>query len=158
MAGTNRSADTLLTEEHRKLVGSELPSQRELVTRLDIRKYAIAANHTERRYLDGDEAPPLFYRALFWGICGQEELRPDGLPGDAVVPGLPLDRVMAGGVEVTFHRSIRPGDELIAHRRLTDLFEKRGRSGPLIFAETEVRLETASGELVLVERSTRIIH
>ena len=42
---------------------------------------------------------------------------------------------MAGGLKIEYHRDIFPGDWLTATRTLTDIYEKQGRSGPLIFYE-----------------------
>ena len=55
-----------------------------------------------------------------------------------------------------FERPIVPGDELVATRTLVDIREKEGKTGPLIFLETETRIETADGELVLTELATTI--
>ena len=51
---------------------------------------------------------------------------------------------------------IRPGDKLAITRRLKDLYEKEGKSGPLIFVVTEVVVETEDGEPVLNETTSLI--
>jgi len=143
----------LLTPGMLAHVGHSGPPRTELVTRRDIRKYAIASGHRLRKYLDGDEAPPLFHVALFWDVVEKAELSPDGVSVDPLLPELPLRRAMAGGISVRYHRPVRPGDTLVARRTLTDLYEKAGRSGPLLFYE--VTLE--SGEPVLTEKTTRLL-
>jgi len=148
----------LLSTEMKKWVGRSLPPRRETATRTEIRKYAIATNQTLRKFLDGDEAPPLFYFSLFFDYGELGELGPDGIRAhNPILPDLPLKRAMAGGLELEFERPIHPGDRLVGTRTLTDLYEKAGRSGPLIFYDTELRIETEVGELVLVERATRIL-
>ena len=148
--------ESLLTPEIRACVGRAAPPRHEVATRRDIRHYAMATRQSDPRYLAGDEAPPLYYTALFWPEAPLDTLRPDGLTNDMLLPSLPLQRVMAGGVRVRFERPIRPGDELVATRTIVDIREKEGKTGPLIFLETETCIETESGELVLTEVTTTI--
>ena len=63
---------------------------------------------------------------------------------------------MAGNSDTTYHRPIRPGDRLVITRRLKDIYEKQGKSGPLIFVVTETLIETADGEPVLNEVTSLI--
>ncbi len=146
----------LLTQEILDCIGSSAPPRREVATQRDIRHYAMATRQRNPRYLSGEEAPPLYYTALFWPEAPLDTLRPDGLTTDMLLPALPLQRVMAGGVRVRYERPIVPGDELVATRTIVDIREKEGKTGPLIFLETETRIETAAGELVLTEVSTTI--
>ena len=147
----------LLTPEMLAHVGRAQPPRTELVTRRDIRKYAIATGQRRRKYLDGDEAPPLFHVALFWDVVEKEHLTADGVSVDPLLPALPLTRAMAGGIMVRYHRPVRPGDTLVARRTLTDLYEKVGRSGPLLFYEVTLDVTLESGEPVLTEKTTRLL-
>jgi hydroxyacyl-ACP dehydratase HTD2-like protein with hotdog domain len=147
----------LLTPELLAHVGRQAPPDRQVVTRRDIRKYAIASGQTQPRYLDGDVAPPLFHVALFWPVVPRERLTTDGVAGDDLVPKLPLERAMAGGLDIEFFGEMRPGDEVIATRTLTNLYEKAGRSGPLIFYEIVMEVRRPSGELLVREKTTRIL-
>lgn len=147
----------LLTPELLAAVGRQAEPKTEVVTRRDIRKYAIASGHRQRRFLDGDEAPPLFHVALFWDVVERDQLTPDGVSIDTLIPKLPLTRAMAGGLEIDYHRPIRPGDVLTARRTLTDLYEKEGRSGPLIFYEVVMEVTNQEGEAVLTEKTTRLL-
>jgi hydroxyacyl-ACP dehydratase HTD2-like protein with hotdog domain len=150
-------AENLLTAELLAHIGKSAPPQTELVTRKDIRKYAVATDQRLRKYLDGDEAPPLFHIALFWPVVELDQLTPDGVSIDPLVPEFPLKRAMAGGVRINYHRRIVPGDVLVSKRTLTDMYEKQGSQGPLIFYEVTTRIETESGEPVLTELNTRIM-
>ncbi|MCC5873303.1 MAG: MaoC family dehydratase N-terminal domain-containing protein [Gammaproteobacteria bacterium] len=147
----------LLTPELKACIGREAPPRTEVVTRRDIRKYALSTGTRIRKHLDGDEAPPLYHVALFWDVVELEQLTPDGVSVDTLLPKLPLDRAMAGGLEITYHRPIVPGDVLVARRTLTDLYEKSGRSGPLIFYEITLDVRTEGGAPVLEEVTTRIL-
>ena len=85
------------------------------------------------------------------------ELTPDGVSIDKLLPKFPLDRAMAGGLEINYQRKIYPGDTLVGTRTLTDIYEKSGRSGPLIFYEVVLDVKLESGEPVLTEKTTRIL-
>jgi 3-methylfumaryl-CoA hydratase len=147
----------LLTDEHLSWIGETEPPVTVEVSRRDIQKYAAATEQLQERYLSGDEAPPMFVFNLFSKIPALAELRADGLartttPG----PSLPLERIMAGGTELFLQRAIRPGETLIGTRTITDISEKQGRSGPLIFLERVLQVSTVDGEPVLEERQTAI--
>jgi hydroxyacyl-ACP dehydratase HTD2-like protein with hotdog domain len=148
---------SLLSPQLLAQIGSRSGPQTELVTRKDIRKYSIATGQRLRRYLDGDVAPPMFHLALFWPVRPIEQLTPDGVTTDEMFPELPLKRAMAGGLKVEYHRPIKPGDLLSSTRTLTDIYQKQGSSGPLIFVEVTMEVVNGAGELVLIEKTTRIL-
>ena len=86
-----------------------------------------------------------------------EQLSPDGVAIDALLPEFPLKRAMAGGLKIAYHRTIRPGDVLLASRTLTNIWQKEGSSGPLIFYEIVMTVENERGEPVVTETTTRIL-
>ena len=148
---------SLLTAEHRAWIGHEDAPLHVEVSRRDIIKYSIATEQVQERYLRGDEAPPMFIFNLFGALRPIGELRPDGLGrGQNAGPKLPLQRVMAGGMELLVQRPIRPGDRLTGTHRIVDMFEKTGAQGPLIFTVRELRVVADNGEPVLVETQTAI--
>jgi len=148
---------TLLTSDLLANIGRSAPPRKELVTRRDIRKYAIATGQRLEKYLAGDEAPPMFHVALFWDVVELEKLTPDGVSIDSLLPKFPLERAMAGGLKIDYYRAIFPGDVLVATRTLTDIYEKQGSKGPLIFYEVIMQVESESGERVITEKTTRIL-
>ena len=148
---------SLLSEELLSNIGRSSEPHRELVTRRDIRKYAVATGNRQQKYLDGDQAPPMFHVPLFWDIVPLEQLTPDGVSIDTLLPKFPLEKAMAGGLEIEYHQPVRPGDWLTATRTLTDIYEKEGRSGPLIFYEVVMDVRNDDGELVIREKTTRIL-
>jgi 3-methylfumaryl-CoA hydratase len=83
-------------------------------------------------------------------------MRPDGLARSGDGPKLPLKRVMAGGTELLIHRPILPGDRLVGTQTITDMFEKQGVTGPLIFTVRTLEVKTIDGEPVLDEIQTSI--
>jgi 3-methylfumaryl-CoA hydratase len=146
----------LLTADITAKIGQANPTVHVEVTRRDIQKYAVSTGQKARKYLDGDEAPPLFHFGYAMEILPPEALRKDGLAEDKLIPPLPLKRVMAGNSDTIYHRPIRPGDKLAITRRLKDIYEKEGKTGPLIFVVTEVVVETENGEPVLNETTSLI--
>ena len=148
---------SLLTPELLANIGKQSEPHREIVTRRDIRKYAIATNNPQRKYLDGDEAPPMFHVPLFWDVVELDKLTPDGVSVDTLLPKFPLERAMAGGLEIEYLKPIYPGDWLTSTRTLTDIYEKEGRSGPLIFYEVVMEIRNDEGDLVIREKTTRIL-
>ena len=146
----------LITPQIRQWVGRSDTPQRLEVTRRDIVKYAVATEQRLEKYQRGDEAPPMFLFNAHQPLVPIEALRPDGLTPDPLLPALPLKRVMAGGVRNRYHRPIKAGDVLVLTRTLTDIYEKQGSTGPLIFVVYAVRVETEDGELVMEETRTRI--
>lgn len=147
----------LLSPELLSTIGRTSEPHRELVTRRDIRKYAIATDNRARKYLDGDEAPPMFHVALFWDVVELDQLSPDGVSIDSLLPKFPLEKAMAGGLNIEYHKAILPGDWLTSTRTLTDIYEKQGRSGSLIFYEVVMDVVNDQGELVIREKTTRIL-
>jgi len=147
----------LLTSDLLANIGRSAPPREELVTRRDIRKYSVATDQRLEKFLAGDEAPPMFHVALFWDVVELNELTLDGVSVDSLLPKFPLERAMAGGLRIDYHKAIYPGDVLVSTRVLTDIYEKQGSQGPLIFYEVTMEVENPSGEPVLTQKTTRIL-
>ena len=146
----------LISAEARSWIGRSAEPVRIEISRTDIKKYSIATEQQQEKFLNGDEAPSMFMFGALRPVVPMDQLGPDGIAAESFLPDLPLKRVMAGGTEMTFHRPVKPGDVLIATKTLHDLIPKEGKSGPLIFVVTKLRVETEGGELVLEEQQTRI--
>ncbi len=157
MSSVNTESPALLSPELLSSIGKSAPLKREVVTRRDIRKYSVATGQRSQKFLDGDEAPPMYHLALFWDVVELDQLTPDGVSIDTLLPRFPLQRAMAGGIKIDYHRTIYPGDILLAKRTLTDIYEKQGSSGPLIFYEVTMEVTTESKEPVLTEKTVRIL-
>ncbi len=147
----------LVSEALLATIGRQSEPRREIVTRRDIRKYAVATGSRQRKYLDGDVAPPMFHVPLFWDVVELDQLTPDGVSIDTLLPKFPLERAMAGGLDIEYLKPIHPGDWLTAVRTLTTIYEKEGRSGPLIFYEVVMEIRDDDGDLVVREKTTRIL-
>ncbi|MGE0680608.1 MAG: MaoC family dehydratase N-terminal domain-containing protein [Candidatus Binatia bacterium] len=161
--------ESLITEEIRSWIGHETPPWTIEATKLDIRRFAVATDDVNPLYLDeeyaknsghgGIIAPPLFYMAPLTNPVPESELRPDGLPyeGKFPIPPTPLLRLMDGGTEIEFFAPIRAGDTLTGRCKILDIYQKEGRTGPLIFVERESRYTNQKGELVVIEKGAAIL-
>ena len=147
----------LIDDAARAWSGRSQDPQRIEINRSDIIKYSIATEQRLEKYLLGDEAPAMFMFGALRPLVPMEELGPDGITVDKFIPELPLKRVMAGGTEMTFHRTIHPGDVLIATRSLSEMVEKQGSTGPLIFVSYNLVVQTEGGDMVMEEKQTRIL-
>ena len=147
----------LITSDLLACIGRVTDPRKELASRREIRKYSIATGQRDKKYLNGDEAPPMFYLALFWDIVELDELMPDGVSIDTLLPNFPLKRAMAGGLKIDYHQAIYPGDLLTATRTLTDIYEKKGSQGSLIFYEIVTEIVNEKNEKVVSEKNTQIL-
>jgi hydroxyacyl-ACP dehydratase HTD2-like protein with hotdog domain len=159
---------TLLTDATRQWADRTYPVHRVTVTAGDIRRFAYATGETDPIHFDRDAAvaagfrdvvaPPMFYvflRVLPHHLRPRTELEPDGSPSEDIPP-VAIAGAMAGETELDVTGSFVAGDEVDCHKRLVDLTEKEGRSGPLLFLTFEHRYDV-DGETVVRERFTRIL-
>ena len=165
---TNEQPQSLITDELRAQIGTERRTVAGEVSRRDLERYCTAVDDLNPIYLDdeaareagyeGVVAPPLFYPYAIDRQFRLDQLRPDGIPEIGARSGVkwPLPRIMAGGVEVEFFEPIRPGDSLAATPRIADIYERVGRSGPMVFQVVETTYRNQRGEVVLIERATTI--
>ncbi len=144
-------ANKLVTDEIRKLIGTESEPRVVEVERGAIRRFAEAIG--DRNPLFNDEAaarhsrfggmiaPPTFCRSLGGGFFN--------------VP-LSLARALDGGSEWEYSEPIRPGDRITVVSKLADIREATGRMGTMVFIVTETRYTNQFGRLCAIQRSTGI--
>lgn len=162
-------ATSLLTDEILGWIGREAEPWTIEVTALDVKRFAVATDDPNPLYTDaeaardsrfgGPIAPPLFYMAPLTEPLPERDLRPDGLPytGRLPIPPTPLPRLMDGGTDIDFLVPVRVGDTLTARSTIVDIYEKQGRSGPLIFVVRETTYTNQHGETVVVEKGSSIL-
>ena len=148
---------SLIPGAARAMIGQSDPPIRVEIVRRDIVKYAVATEQRQRKFLEGDEAPPMFLFGALRPVVPISALGPDGIAAGSLLPDLPLKRVMAGGSRTRYFRAVKPGDVLVAIRSLADIYEKSGTQGPLIFLVYKLDVRTEAGEPVIEETQTRIV-
>ena len=70
-------------------------------------------------------------------------------------PGAPPN-FLFGGIESTYHERMRPGDIVTSIMTATELYERAGRLGPMLFFIIEENWTNQSGDLIKATRSTNI--
>lgn len=164
----------ILTEEILSHIGTQGPEDTASVNLTELVRYANAVTITpEPNPLFTDEeaaaaspfggtiAPFQFYSVPFTPMPLPSSVKEDGIPGGASLmavelPPLPLPRTMAGGLDVTYIRPVRPGDILSRQTTLAAMTEKTGKSGPLVFTTMETTYRDAAGEPVVIVRQSII--
>ena len=73
--------------------------------------------------------------------------------GDGELP-LDLDhrRMLHGEQEFIYHKPVRPGDRLICQMKVSDLYDKEGKSGKMQFLKLDTEMKDEAGELVCISR------
>jgi acyl dehydratase len=167
----------LLTPEIEALVGmeSEEVAACDVVERGAVRRFVQASLDDDPIYYDpaaasygAPVAPPLFPMTMFrdgfgsLDVLSERAADPDfdGIVGATVqgLPPVPVKKGLAllnGGTQVEFFAYARHGDRVTAKSRYDAIFEKSGKTGPMLFVviATDYR---AGGQLLLRVRRTQI--
>ena len=134
-----------------------------VVTRRESQRYARAVGDLSPIYFDEDAAraagyeglvaPPTFVGHVVVEGATLDDLRIDGMwidRGPRV--RLAVGRSMFGGEEWEFHRPLLVGDTITAQRRLGNVEQKDGRSGPFVLTHFETTFTNQHGDVVAVSR------
>ncbi len=170
-----------ITDDVKALIGceSEWVEACDVVERGQIRRHAQAIMDGDRAYWDDDYAartkagevvaPPLFpLHALrvppgILDAFAREATDPDfdgairdmvrGLPP---VP-IPLTGELNGGSEIEILQHAKVGDRIRVRSKYLDIYQKEGRSGPLIFVLIERTYANQNGDILIKAVQTRIV-
>lgn len=159
---------TLITDEARGWAERSFEPFEFLVDRTSIARYAHAIGETDPIHFEPDEAravgyedvvaPPFFpyvIRMHAAHLVPKSELELDGsFAGD--VPPVETTRAMAGETSMELGVPVVAGDEIRLEKRISDMYEKVGRSGPMVFVTMEFAFTNQRDELVARESFTRI--
>jgi acyl dehydratase len=143
----------IVTEEVKKLIGSETEPHVVEVERGAIRRFAEAIGDPNPIFNDEQQArksrygtmiaPPTFGRSLGGGFFN-------------IRLNLQSFRGLDGGSEWEYFEPIRPGDRITVVSRLADIREASGRLGAMVFIITETRYTNQFDQLCVIQRSTAI--
>jgi Uncharacterized conserved protein len=106
--------------------------------------------HAFRRPFDTPDPLEAMTQPDYDGV--DRALRP-GLPPVMV----PLKRLMNGGYEYELYRYARLGDRIFARSRYADIYQRNGRTGPIVFVLVEDEYINQRGEPLLRSRNTIIL-
>ncbi|MGH9244512.1 MAG: FAS1-like dehydratase domain-containing protein [Acidimicrobiales bacterium] len=159
----------LLTPEARAWAERDYPVHHVTITARDIRKFAHVTGETDPIHFDVEAArragysdvvaPPMLYvllRVEPYHLRPRAALERDGSPSEDIPP-VAITGAMAGETRLELQRPFVAGDEIACHKRLLDLIEKDGRSGPLLLLRFEYRYADRAGDTVVLEEFTRIL-
>ncbi len=104
----------------------------------------------------GARAPLESYLLICLPVPQESELGVDGLPiKDDFLPPVNLPRRVWGGSKITVGEGFKVGQSIVRRGEITDIYEKQGRSGRMVFVEADFRFE-ADGVLCLREELRQI--
>jgi acyl dehydratase len=141
----------------KSVLGKEYPAYPVTVERGRIKDFARAIGDENPFYLDdavGAASP--------WGDIIAPPTFPIGFrdpDGGALLHDLGVDisRVLHGEQEFELHRPIRPGDTFLCRAKVTDIYEKSGKSGPMAFVVRETYVTDRDNELVATLRGVTVV-
>src|SRR4029453_3496217 len=117
------------------LIGREFPPFVVTIERGKIKEFARAIGRQNPAYLDARARE---------AADGGEFLRELGTD---------ISRLLHGEQEFEMHRPIRPGETFLCRSRVTDIYEKTGRSGAMGFVVRETAVTDRANEIVATIRS-----
>lgn len=143
----------------KSLIGKEYPEFTFEVEKCKIKEFARAIGDNSAIYLDEKAAkeagyeglaiPPTF-PTLFANFGGSMNVILDDFKLD-------LARILHGGQQYEYFGKIKPGDKVTGKSKVTNIFEKTGKSGGTMdFIVMETTYTNQNGEKVLVDTSTLI--
>ena len=71
--------------------------------------------------------------------------------------GTDISRILHGEQEFEHYKPIRPGDTLLCRGRISDVYEKSGKSGPMAFVVRETTVTDADTEVVARVRGITVV-
>lgn len=101
----------------------------------------------------GAELPLLHHWLYFWNVQPPAGLGEDGHPAKGgFLPPVALPRRMWAGGRLEFVKSLHLGERVTKVSKITDVQEKSGKTGKLVFVTVEHRLSGESGLAIVEEQ------
>jgi len=145
---------TPAVEELKKHLGEEGPPQVEEIERGAIAKFARAIGETNPLYFDPEYAKKTRFGSIVAPPTFISRLHGHGPTFPR--PEVPLQRVLHTDDVIEHFEPIRPGDQITVVSRFTDVFEKGGKSGPMLFETITRRMTNQKGQLVATVAMTTV--
>ena len=151
----------LISEQTLKWVGKEFPPVKATVDERELKKfYASTSAKIDFKNMDlkkGSVVPRYMYMLAEFDVYSEDDLEPDGRVVEQYPP-TKAERVVAGGTDIEFFQDIKLGDTIISNRKITDIFEKEGKNGPLCFVIYETTFRNQVDELLALVKRTTILY
>jgi hypothetical protein len=139
--------------------GKEYPPYSVTVERGKIKEFARAIGDLSPFYLDDEVA-----KAGPWGdiiapptfpITFRDERSDTGVLLRDL--GVDISRLLHGEQEFEHFKPIRPARTYLCRGRITDIYEKAGKSGPMAFVLREITVTDSDNDIVAVMRQTTVV-
>lgn len=154
-------ADSVITDEMRRMVGVESAESVAEVTAAGCRAFARAVGHTDLIFYDAAVAKQRGYRDVVAppGYLGTPVYRPSGgdeseSPGGGV--SIPYKRVLNGGTTYEYFEPVVAGDVITLRGKITEYVEREGSIGPMLIAFREISFTRDDGVVVAKMYANRI--
>ncbi len=144
-----------ITDEMRAFIGVESGPRSYEISAWDIARFACAIGDDNPLYTDeaaardsrhgGLIAPPTFLRSLIPGPYARRFPEP-------------FAHILDAGSQYVFNHAVRAGDRITVTRKITDLFEKSGRLGTMLFKVTAISYVNQLGQTVATQTTTTITY
>lgn len=129
--------------------------EEDMATPLLVKRFR--ATFGDHLYDTGSAAPLGLHWCLALPIVETSALAPDGhIPKGGFLPPVPLPRRMWAGGDVSFHAPLPVGVPIRRLSEITDVAQKTGRSGVLVFVA--VRHDYFSGDELLISETHNIVY
>lgn len=125
------------------------------VEKRHIRQFAEAIGDSNPLYVDEEYAAKTMYGGIiapptFPIAIGQDS-------GESLDLKLDQRRMLHGEQEFIYKRPIRPGDKLYCQMKVSDVYERNGKKGPMQFVVLDTEMKDEADQLVVISR-TNIIY
>jgi acyl dehydratase len=140
-------------EFDRSILGKEFVVGTFQVTGDMMRAFAQAVGETSPQYIDPETAKATAYGGLVAPPIFYDVFRGDQIPDPQVKFG---KVAFNAGQRCEFYAPIRPGDTITMKTRVTDVYEKTGRTGMMVFIVRETTYENQRGEKVAVVEQSQV--
>lgn len=146
---------SLITEDMRKAIGAESEPVCFEVEKGAIKKLLRAMGDANPLWSD----PEVAGRSRYGGLAAPPAYLLSIQPrAPKVKIETSLTRKVGGGNEWEFLAPLRPGDTVVAKRRIADIYEKDGKKGKMLFVVYEDTFALVDGRVVAMLRATQILY
>ncbi|UCD56877.1 MAG: MaoC family dehydratase N-terminal domain-containing protein [Candidatus Hydrogenedentota bacterium] len=137
-------------------IGKTTPTYEMEVEKGHIRRFAQAIGDDNPLYYDEEYAKKSRYGSI---IAPPTFPTVFGFEGERVLAGLDINyaRLLHGEQEYEYFKPIMAGDTISFSTKITDIFEREGKSGMMDIIKTEMTGNNQKGEKVFAARSTVVI-
>lgn len=153
--------ESIITDEMRQAINIEGEASVYEIEKEPIRRWAEAIGDPNPLYHDEAYAKSRGFRSLVAppGFMGQYAFAVKrGKPAPMPQPKRRFTTRLNGGSEYEFFKPIQAGDVITSTSKVVDLFERKGRLGPMMFTVRETTYKNQDGEIVLKTRGTGIAY